>query len=133
MATDSAARGPFAMAHRLLQELGLVSLYHAGADVNLLCLQRFVRLFAYGATTLVLAAYLRELDISRTRVGLFMTLKLVGDVAISFVLALGALLMTASGVVFALCGNYWVLLAAAIFGVISPGWASQHLVVDCRE
>ena len=28
--------------------------------------------------------------------------------------------MTASGVVFALSGNYWVLLAAAIIGVISP-------------
>jgi predicted MFS family arabinose efflux permease len=36
------------------------------------------------------------------------------------ILALGALLMAASGVVFGLSGNYWVLLAAAIFGVISP-------------
>jgi len=35
-------------------------------------------------------------------------------------LALGALLMVGSGVVFALSSNYYVLLAAAIFGVISP-------------
>lgn len=62
-----------------------------------------------------------------------MTLTLWGDVIISFfltmvadglgrkaVLALGAAMMTGSGIVFGLSGNYWVLLAAAIFGVISP-------------
>ena len=89
--------------------------------------------FAYGASTLVLVASLRELNFSQTRIGLFMTLTLVGDVAIGFVLALvadgvgrravlalGAALMIVSGVIFALGENYWVLLAAAVFGVISP-------------
>ncbi|KAK1255893.1 hypothetical protein MKX07_008152 [Trichoderma sp. CBMAI-0711] len=118
---------------KVLSELGLVSLHHSRQDVKLLCLQRFVRLFAYGASTLVLVLYLQALGISKTRIGLFMTLTLVGDVCISFcltlvadklgrkaILALGALLMTGSGVAFAFCENYWVLLAAAIFGVISP-------------
>lgn len=118
---------------RALEELGLVSLKRSARDVKLLCAQRLVRLFAYGSSTLVLVAYLQALGISRTRIGLFMTLTLVGDVAISFVLTLfadglgrkaililGAALMAASGVVFALCGNYWVLLGAAIVGVISP-------------
>jgi MFS family permease len=117
----------------ILSELGLVSLYHCPLDVKLLFLQRFVRLFAYGASTLVLVAYLEALGISKTRIGLFMTLTLVGDVCISFfltlfadglgrkaVLAMGALMMAGSGVVFALFENYYVLLAAAIFGVISP-------------
>ena len=62
-----------------------------------------------------------------------MTLTLLGDVVISFVLTLvadglgrrrililGAALMSASGVIFALNGNYWILVAASIFGVISP-------------
>lgn len=62
-----------------------------------------------------------------------MTLTLLGDVLISVILTLvadglgrrkvlvvGAGLMSVSGVVFALSGNYWVLLAASIFGVISP-------------
>lgn len=62
-----------------------------------------------------------------------MTLTLVGDIAISLgltlvadalgrrrVLILGSLLMTLSGVVFATTSNYWVLLLAAIVGVISP-------------
>lgn len=122
-----------AITRRILDELGLVSLYKSTADVKLLCLQRFIRLFAYGASTLVLVAFLRELHISQARIGLFMTLTLAGDVCISFLLALfadrvgrrvviftGAVLMCGSGLVFALVDNYWLLLAAAVLGVISP-------------
>ncbi|KAK7750746.1 hypothetical protein SLS62_007297 [Diatrype stigma] len=118
---------------KILEELGLVSLYRSSSDVKLLCLQRFVRLFAYGISTLVLVAYLEALGATKTDIGLFMTLTLVGDVCISFlltlfadalgrkaILALGSILMVASGVVFAASGNYWVLLVAAIVGVISP-------------
>jgi predicted MFS family arabinose efflux permease len=117
----------------VLAELGLVSLHASRPDVKLLCAQRFVRIFAYGASTLVLVSYLEALGISKTRIGLFMTLTIAGDVCISFfltlfadglgrkaVLAMGATMMVASGVVFALFENYYVLLAAAIFGVISP-------------
>ncbi|KAJ4144560.1 hypothetical protein LMH87_003441 [Akanthomyces muscarius] len=119
--------------YRALAEVGLVTLYNSSRDIKLLCLQRFVRLFAYGVTTLILVAFLQELGHSRTRVGLFMTLTLVGDVVISFfltlfadklgrkaILSLGALLMAGSGAVFALFSNYWVLLLAAVLGVISP-------------
>lgn len=118
---------------RVLEELGLISLYNSSFDVKLLCLQRLVRLFAYGISTLVLVAYLETLGATKTEIGLFMTFTLVGDVCISFlltlfadglgrkaILALGSILMIASGVVFAVFGNYWVLLIAAIFGVISP-------------
>lgn len=62
-----------------------------------------------------------------------MTLTLVGDTFISFVLtlfadalgrkailALGSGLMMGSGIIFAICDNYWILLAAAVLGVISP-------------
>lgn len=118
---------------KVFEELGLVSLFNSCWDTKLLCIQRFVRLFAYGGSTLILVAYLTELGTSNTKSGLFMTLTLVGDTMISFVLtlfadalgrkailALGALLMAAAGVVFAIFGNYWVLLGAAIVGVISP-------------
>ena len=116
-----------------LNELGLVTMWRAPRNVKLLCAQRFVRLFAYGGSTLILAIYLSAVGIADDWIGLFMTLTLVGDVAISFfltffadamgrraVLALGSVLMAASGVVFAVSANYWVLLAAAVFGVISP-------------
>lgn len=62
-----------------------------------------------------------------------MTLTLLGDVVISFgltifadslgrrkILIAGASLMTASGIIFTLNGNYWVLVTASILGVISP-------------
>lgn len=118
---------------KVFEETGLLSIYNSPYDTKLLCIQRFVRLFAYGGSTLILASYLNALEISDGRIGLFMTLTLAGDVLISLfltlfadglgrkaILALGALLMCGSGVVFAISGNYWVLLAAAIFGVISP-------------
>ncbi|KAF2205984.1 MFS general substrate transporter [Delitschia confertaspora ATCC 74209] len=118
---------------RFLEELGLVSVYRSTLDTKLLISQRFVRLFAYGGSTLILVSYLKELGISDTNIGLFMTLTLIGDVIISFILttitdsigrkwmlALGAILMTLSGGVFALASNYWILLAAAVLGIISP-------------
>ncbi|CAK7273836.1 hypothetical protein SEPCBS57363_005853 [Sporothrix epigloea] len=62
-----------------------------------------------------------------------MTLTLLGDAVISLVLtaitdrvgrrrilSVGCLLMAGSGVVFALSGNFWILLLASIVGVISP-------------
>ena len=120
---------------KILAELGLSSVWQSPRDVKLLCAQRFIRLFAYGGSTLILASYLSALGIADDRIGLFMTLTLVGDVAISFlltlfadamgrraVLALGSALMVGSGMLFATVGNYWVLLAAAVFGVISPRW-----------
>ena len=124
---------------KVLQELGLVSLYSSTIDTKLLCIQRFVRLFAYGGSTLILVSYLTAIGTSETKSGLFMTLTLIGDTLISFVLtlfadalgrkatlALGALLMAFSGVVFALSGSYWLLLAAAIFGVISPRYIQSQ-------
>jgi MFS family permease len=118
---------------KVLSELGLLNIYHSPLDTKFLCLQRFVRLFAYGGSTLILVAYLSALDIDDAKIGLFMALTLVGDVLISFfltlvadglgrksILALGAILMAGSGVVFGISGNYWVLLSAAIVGVISP-------------
>jgi predicted MFS family arabinose efflux permease len=118
---------------KALEELGLLSLWSSPFDTKLLCAQRFVRLFAYGSSTLILVSYLSALGISKERIGLFMTLTLIGDTVLSFVLtifadslgrrmimAMGTLMMAASGVIFALCGNYWVLLVAAVIGVISP-------------
>lgn len=121
------------MKFNIIEELGLLSLSNASGDVRNFCAQRFIRLFAYGGSTLVLVLYLRSLGISDERIGAFMTLTLCGDVFISLVLTVvadalgrkailagGALLMAASGIVFATNGNYWILLIAAIFGVISP-------------
>ncbi|KJZ71788.1 hypothetical protein HIM_08808 [Hirsutella minnesotensis 3608] len=132
--SDPSSRPAFLwLPRRILSELGLITLFHSPRDVKVLCLQRFVRLFAYGSSTLILVPFLESLGHSRMQSGLFMTLTLVGDVLISFllaliadsigrrsILALGATLMALSGLVFACASNYWVLLAAAVLGVISP-------------
>lgn len=128
-----ATRKALSVLTRLKAELGVDSILNASQDAKLLCLQRFIRLFAYGASSLVLALYLSSLDIPDARIGLFMTLTLLGDVILSFVLTLfadglgrrrtlvaGAGLMSASGLVFAFSGSYWVLVAASVLGVISP-------------
>lgn len=124
---------------RLFDESGLISLYRSPRDIKLRCMQRFVRLFAYGASTLILVSYLEALGISKTQTGLFMSLTLAGDICISFVLTLfadglgrkwilvvGSLLMAVSGVVFAIFGHYWALLIAAIVGFISPRQVERH-------
>jgi len=47
------------------------------------------------------------------------------------VLGVGALLMAGSGIAFGISENYWVLLAASIFGVISPKYGK--LILYSRE
>ncbi|KAF9877270.1 major facilitator superfamily transporter [Colletotrichum karsti] len=118
---------------KLGAESGFTTILRSCRDTKVLCLQRFVRLFAYGASFLILVHFLSSLGFSDERIGLFMTLTLLGDVVISFllttitdqvgrrkILAAGAALMVMSGFVFAYFGNYWVLVAASIVGVISP-------------
>lgn len=126
----------------LAKESGVEAIIASPYDTKLLCAQRFVRLFAYGTSFLILVHFLTSLDISDARVGLFMTLTLLGDVVISFcltlitdkvgrrkILAAGAALMAMSGVVFSLSSNYWFLVLASVVGVISP----RHLPQDLRS
>ncbi len=102
-------------------------------DGLLLLLIRFTRLFAYGALSVVLVLYLTSLGLRMQQIGLLLTLTLVGDTAISLwlttradrigrrrMLIVGALLMAAAGLVFALTRNFLVLLIAGTIGVISP-------------
>lgn len=103
------------------------------ADGRLLFLTRFVRLFAYGALSVVLVLYLVELGLSEANVGVLLTATLLGDTAVSLflttradrlgrrrVLIAGAVLMAAAGIAFALTRNLLLLIAAGIIGVISP-------------
>ena len=105
----------------------------SSSDVKLILAQRFVRIFAFGLVSLLLAAYLAALGHSETQIGMFFALTLIGDLVIVMVLTqiadvvgrktvltIGAVSMTTSGIVFALTDNYWILLTAAIVGVVSP-------------
>jgi MFS family permease len=106
---------------------------HMRPDVILLFCARSVRLFAYGALSVVLALYLHEAGLTGGEIGLLFTLTLFGDAGISLwitttadrlgrkrMLLLGAGLMVMAGIVFGLTGNIVLLMLAAIIGVISP-------------
>lgn len=106
---------------------------HTRLNVVLLFSARSVRLFAYGALSVVLALYLHELGLTGPEIGLLFTFTLAGDAGISLwitttadrigrkkMLILGAGLMIMAGVVFSLTGNLALLIIAAVIGVISP-------------
>jgi MFS family permease len=102
-------------------------------DVALLFAARSIRLFAYGALSVVLALYLHQVGLSGSRIGLLFTLTLFGDAGISLwitttadrigrkrMLLLGAGLMVLAGVVFSLTDDLTLLVIAGVIGVISP-------------
>lgn len=106
---------------------------HSRLDVVLLFSARTVRLFAYGALSVVLALYLHEVGLNGAHIGLLFTLTLAGDAGISLwmtttadrfgrkkMLILGAGLMILAGTVFSFTGNPVLLIIAGIIGVISP-------------
>lgn len=101
--------------------------------MSLLLFTRSLRLFAYGALSVVLVFYLTDLGFNPSQIGLLLTLTLVGDTVVSLVLTTradrvgrrrmliaGAVLMALAGLVFALTSNFVVLLVAGTLGVISP-------------
>jgi len=102
-------------------------------DVRLLFVTRALRMFAYGFLSVLLVLYLAQLGLPDTKIGLLLTLTLVGDIGVSLwltttadrlgrrkTLVIGAALMLLAGVVFALTGNFILLVLSATIGVISP-------------
>jgi MFS family permease len=101
--------------------------------VLLLFATRTIRLFAYGALSVILVLFLAAVGLSDPEIGLLLTMTLIGDTAISLwittradrvgrkrMLIAGAILMLLGGLVFAVTGNFLLLLLAATVGVLSP-------------
>ncbi len=99
----------------------------------LLFATRSVRLFAYGLASVVLVLLLAAAGHGERRIGLLLTLTLLGDTAISFaittradragrrrMLILGAALMVLAGAAFATTASFALLVLAATIGVVSP-------------
>jgi MFS family permease len=129
-----------------------------GLDSSLLLAARFIRLFAYGSLSVVLVFYLIGVGLTPFETGWLLSLTLVGDTVVSLVittradrlgrrrmLVVGAMLMAAAGLVFAVTSNFWLLILAATIGVISPSGhevgpflpieqaALSHVVTDRRR
>jgi len=103
------------------------------ADGRLLFATRFVRLFAYGALSVVLVLYLVGLGLSEADTGVLLTATLLGDTLVSLylttqadrigrrrMLIAGTALMVAAGLAFAFTREMWLLVVAGTIGVISP-------------
>jgi MFS family permease len=102
-------------------------------DGRVLFAARMARMFGYGFLAVVLALYLAALGLDEWRIGLLLTLTLVGDTVISLwmsmqadrigrrpMLVVGALLLLGAGLVFISTDRFPILLLAATIGVISP-------------
>ncbi|GAA5987524.1 hypothetical protein JCM10908_001990 [Rhodotorula pacifica] len=120
---------------RTADELGINHLRNATSprDVALLLASRFVRMLGFGAIAPILVLYFELLRFSARKIGLFLSLTLLGDVAVSLLvawtadrigrrkmLALGSAAMAGSGLAFVLTENYAILLMSATLGVVSP-------------
>ena len=105
----------------------------AAADLRVLFASRLLRMFAYGMLGVVLVLFLVRLGFDGGKIGLLLTLTLLGDVAISLwltahadrwgrrkTLIVGAGLMALGGAGMAASEHFLVLVVAATIGVISP-------------
>ncbi|KAK7954240.1 hypothetical protein PG996_015125 [Apiospora saccharicola] len=113
-------------------EFGIVSIHDSGRNAWIIILARACRMFSHGAISLILAIYFAALKFTDHQIGLFMTLTLLGDVFLGTFLTLiadrvgrrkvllgGSFLMIFSGIIFAIFENFWILLFAAVVGVVS--------------
>ena len=110
------------------------SSFLARRDGFLLFTGRCIRMFSYGALTVVLISYLEGLGLQDHTVGALLTAILIGDLVVSLwltaradglgrrhCLLLGAILKAAAGAAFALAadGTTWILFPAGVVGVVS--------------
>jgi len=102
-------------------------------DAWLLFATRFIRLFAYGALSVVLVFYLVGIGLHESEIGMLLTATLAGDTLVSLylttradrigrrrMLIAGAALMAGAGLAFAFTTSLSLLVVAGTIGVISP-------------
>ena len=102
-------------------------------DGRLMFLARFIRLFSYGALSVVLVIYLTGIGLSESQTGALLSMTLLGDTVVSLylttradrigrrkMLGVGTVLMAGAGLAFALTHSYLFLVIAGTIGVISP-------------
>jgi MFS family permease len=119
--------------HTLASVLNRSVLQHLTRNGALLFLTRFIRMFSYGALSVVLVFYLTGLGLSESQTGMLLTLTLLGDTLVSLflttqadrigrqrMLVAGAILMAGAGLIFASTRNFLYLVIVGTIGVISP-------------
>ncbi len=108
-------------------------LYSLTSDGKNLIVSKAIRMYSFGYLAVMLVLYLKELAFKDNDIGLLFTLTILGDVVISMWLTthadrfgrkrtmiLGSILAIITACIFAYTRNFWVLVFAGVFGVISP-------------
>ncbi len=103
-------------------------------DGRLILLSRGVRLFAFGALSVILVLHFAAQGWSETQIGRLLALTMFGDAAVTLwvtlhadrlgrarMLGLGAALLVLAGLVLPATGNVWLIAPVAFFGAISIG------------
>lgn len=116
------------------EEIGLTTLVNSSRDVFLIIILRMIRLLGFGATSLILVLFLKELGIHEEYIGIFMTLTFIGDLVSSFLfslaadklgrkftLSLSSIIMLITGISFSVFNNYYLLALISILGILTPG------------
>lgn len=104
-----------------------------GPGISLILLARFLRGFADGIVSILLARYLSSLGFSPLQIGAVVTGSLIGSAALTLGVGLGAgrrqlrhlllaaaALMAATGVGFALATSFGLILAVGVIGTLNP-------------
>jgi MFS family permease len=102
-------------------------------SLTLVCLAKAIRTFGFGCISVILALYLLEKGFSPTAVGAIFSATLIEDaivtalvstmamrIGLRLVLLASSLLVVVCGVALASCSIPWVIVCAAVFGIVSP-------------
>jgi len=105
----------------------------ASGDASLLLETRGIRAFGDGFVSVLLAAYLASVGLSDVRIGIVVTLTLLGSAGLALAVGLRAhayprrrllqlvsLLMVATGLGFAAFSSFWALALVGLIGTLNP-------------
>ena len=118
----------------------------ATRDAGLLLETRGIRAFADGLTSVVLAAYLGAVGLSDVRIGIAVTLTLLGSAALTLAVGLRAhayprrrllqfvsLLMVATGLGFAAFSSFWPLALVGLIGTLNPSGGDVSVFLPTEQ
>jgi MFS family permease len=112
---------------------GLATLLNAPRDIHLIITMRCLRLSAFGSMSLIIVSYLKNIGLNEKEIGYLLTTVVIGDLILSFSLALisdsigrrnvlflSSFLMTITGVIlFLFPKNLYVVAAVLFLGIVT--------------
>jgi MFS family permease len=118
----------------------------ASGDAGLLLETRGIRGFGDGLVSVVLASYLTVVGLSDVRIGIIVTLTLLGSAALTLtvglrahayprrrLLQLVAVLMVATGLGFAAFDMFWPLAAVGLIGTLNPSGGDVSVFLPTEQ